>query len=87
MECVKCPNRRTFSHRRSGCDDSVRICQRLNDQQQLTGHCHFCTGVGEGIGVHIASFCVHMSSQHPRSFRRENFRVTSKPRPELRSND
>ena len=33
------------------------------------------------------SFCVHMSSQHPRSFRRENFRVTSKPRPELRSND
>ena len=33
-----------------------------------------------------STFCVHMTSQHPGSFRRENFRVTSKPRPQLRSN-
>ena len=30
--------------------------EQSNARQQLTGHCHSCTGVGEGIGVHIATF-------------------------------
>ena len=42
---------------------------------------------GRGDWSAHSNFCVHMSSQHPRSFRRENFRATSKPRPQLRSND
>ena len=32
--CSRRPNRRTFSHRCSGCDESVRICQRLGSSYQ-----------------------------------------------------